>query len=568
MARKSRKNLNKQQTAGIEILEEKRVQNRAVLRTGAYARLSLENGGNETDDSLKTQIKLVHDYIAEHPDLILADTYVDNGYTGTNFNRPEFERMMQDVCSGKIQCIVVKDLSRFGRDYLETGHYLETIFPRMNVRFIAVTDNFDNSRKEDVESLAVPIKNMVNSLYAKDISRKVTAYFDAQWKKKDAPLISLPPYGYRLSEDKTRFVPDEETARTIRVIYHWLLDGLSMIEIANRLKLMGLPSPARWHQSNGRRVGKSIGEWTSQAVRRVVTEQEYTGDLIQHKTEKSLDKGFSVRAVDREDWIVRKDYHEPVILREDFELAQQIIEKNTREHYEDCDRNAEDRAMLPNYFRGMVYCACCRKKMVIVRRQHSDITGKHSIYTCKNKEAACPNMFQPYQMKWLMIVVMDQIHAFIKVSCDRKKLLKDMMSSNNDANAFASMKKKAASLAVRIADSEERKEKLYIDYTEGVLDKEEYQFMKEHYISEKQEMETKLQDVMDQLHQLEKKAQNFMNLANHLEEYLDCREFNPELVKELVDKIYIGKDNTLEIQFKCADVYMELAECMEAITDE
>ncbi|MCD7750464.1 MAG: recombinase family protein [Lachnospiraceae bacterium] len=569
MARKSRKNLNKQQAEGIEILEEKIKQNKVQLRTGAYARLSLENGGNETDDSLRTQIALVHNYINQNPDLVLTDTYVDNGYTGTNFDRPEFERMMQDACSGKIQCIVVKDLSRFGRDYLETGHYLETIFPRMNIRFIAVTDDFDNSRKEDVESLAVPIKNMVNSLYAKDISKKVTASFEARWQKEDAPLIVHPPYGYHLSEDKTKFVPDEEAASIIRVVFHWLLDGLSMKEIANRLKLIGLPSPAEWHGNYGRRVGKFVGDWNYQAVRRIAINQEYTGDMIHHKTETSLIKGYTSKKVDKEDWIIYKDHHEPIILREDFESAQSIIQENVRIHHEGCAKNAEEREMLPNYFQGKVFCGCCRKKMNFLRRHHSPgETEKHSIYFCRDKGEACPNTLRPYQTKWLMIVVMDQIRSFIRVSCDRKKLLKDMMASDNSASAFANAKKKAASLAARIAETEERKEKLYIDYTEEILDKEEYQFMKEHYISEKQELEAKLQITMEKLHRLEKKAEAFMNLANHLEKYLDCREFNQELVNELVDRIYIGKDNTLELRFKCADVYRELAECMEEMANE
>ncbi|MCD8013514.1 MAG: recombinase family protein [Lachnospiraceae bacterium] len=566
MARKSRK---KQQTAGIEILEEKLAQSQSQLRTGAYARLSLENGGNETDDSLKTQIALVHDYIKQNPELVLTDTYVDNGYTGTNFDRPEFERMMQDACSGRIQCIVVKDLSRFGRDYLETGHYLETIFPRMNIRFIAVTDDFDNSRKKDMESLAVPIKNMVNSLYARDISRKVTASFEARWQKEDAPLIVLPPYGYRLSEDKTKFVPDEDAARTIRVIYHWLLDGISMKEIAKRLELIGTPSPAEWHENNGRRVVKSVGGWSYQAVRRIALSQVYTGDLIHHRTETSLVKGYTGKKVDKEDWIIYKDHHEPIVLREDFERSQGIIQENVRVHHESRQKSAEERELLPNYFQGKVYCGCCRKKMKFIRRQHSPgETEKHSIYFCRNKEASCPNTFRPYQTKWLMIVVMDQIRSFIQASCDRKKLLKDMMASDNSASAFSSAKKKAASLAARIAESEERKEKLYIDYTEGILDKEEYQFMKEHYITEKQELEAKLQDVMEQLHRLEKNAEAFLKLADHLEEYLDCRDFNQELVNELVDRIYIGKDNTLEIRFRCADVYQKLAECMEGMTNE
>lgn len=158
MARKSRKNRNVESNIQTVVKKEN------LLDTAAYIRLSVENGGNETDETLVVQQMLVERFIEEHPDLRLEEVYIDNGFTGTNFERPGFMRLMEDVRSGKVQCIVVKDLSRFGRDYLETGYYLETILPKLNVRFIAITDDYDSSRKEDRENISVPIKNMVNAM--------------------------------------------------------------------------------------------------------------------------------------------------------------------------------------------------------------------------------------------------------------------------------------------------------------------------------------------------------------------------------------------------------------------
>lgn len=178
MARKSRRNKN------VEAVSNQIIENcENLIDTGAYIRLSVENGGNETDETLVVQQMLVEKFIEEHPDLKLAGTYIDNGFSGTNFERPGFLKLMEDVRSGKIQCIVVKDLSRFGRDYLETGYYLETILPRLNVRFIAITDDYDSSRKEDRENISVPLKNMVNAMYAKDMSKKILAAKDAQRKR-------------------------------------------------------------------------------------------------------------------------------------------------------------------------------------------------------------------------------------------------------------------------------------------------------------------------------------------------------------------------------------------------
>lgn len=206
MARKSRKNLMPQAAAQEAVQQNEK----ELLRTAAYARLSVENGGHETEDSLHTQILQIHNYIRENPELTLTDTYADNGFTGTRFDRPEFERMMQDVRTGKIQCIVVKDLSRFGRDYIETGSYLETIFPMLHVRFIAINDDFDNIRQSDVDSLAVPIKNMVNSLYAKDISKKISLSYQMR-REKGIPTSWCTPYGYQLNQQGNKFEATEDT---------------------------------------------------------------------------------------------------------------------------------------------------------------------------------------------------------------------------------------------------------------------------------------------------------------------------------------------------------------------
>ena len=234
MARKSRKNMMPQ----AAVQEAVQQNEKELLRTAAYARLSVENGGHETEDSLRTQILQIHNYIRENPELTLTDTYADNGFTGTRFDRPEFERMMQDVRTGKIQCIVVKDLSRFGRDYIETGSYLETIFPMLHVRFIAINDDFDNIRQSDVDSLAVPIKNMVNSLYAKDISKKISLSYQMR-REKGIPTSWCTPYGYQLNQQGNKLEATED-AKWVKLIYQWYLAGVSTNEIARRLEFLEL----------------------------------------------------------------------------------------------------------------------------------------------------------------------------------------------------------------------------------------------------------------------------------------------------------------------------------------
>lgn len=539
-------------------------EHKIFLPTAAYARLSVENSGHETDETLQTQVTLVHEYIRNHPDLQLVDTYIDNGFSGMDFDRPEFERLMQDVRSGRIQCIVVRDLSRFGRDYLETGHYLETIFPRLNVRFIAVTDNFDSNSKEDMESLAVPIKNMVNGLYAKDISKKLVAINEMKRQKGEA-LAGFPPFGFLRSEDGTAYVIDENTAPYIRVLYQWFLLGNSKPEIIERLDLLNAPCPKERKRVNSK---SNDGQWYTSSISRYLQNPAYVGDLALGKTKSAKYKGMGITPVDKENWVIHKNRHEPIILRDDFQAVQEIFNQNKRIHSESWAKSEEQRSEAKNHFSGMVYCGCCRKRMTFERRSRAKETKLQCLFVCKTRKGTSPCSYHNMQQDLLMILVMDQIRNLIQAMCDRKHLIEILMEPNSEKSISVSIQKKIGSLSYRIAQTEERKVTLYEDFAEGLLEEDEYQYMKEHYILEKQKLENELQEVMQKQHGIEKKAQVFMEQVNHLEQYLDCREFNEELVKELVSTIYVGMDNTIEIKFKCKDYFRELMEYMKGITDE
>lgn len=283
MARKSRKNMMPQ----AAVQEAVQQNEKELLRTAAYARLSVENGGHETEDSLHTQILQIHNYIKENPELTLTDTYADNGFTGTRFDRPEFERMMQDVRTGKIQCIVVKDLSRFGRDYIETGSYLETIFPMLHVRFIAINDDFDNIRQSDVDSLAVPIKNMVNSLYAKDISKKISLSYQMR-REKGIPTSWCTPYGYQLNQQGNKFEATED-AKWVKLIYQWYLAGVSTNEIARRLEFLEVARPnERLNRKLHEGDDPTYNKWHPSTVLRILNSSAYIGELVEY-----VDDGYT-----------------------------------------------------------------------------------------------------------------------------------------------------------------------------------------------------------------------------------------------------------------------------------
>ena len=239
MARKSRR-ANIVQEKKEELHISTSIITRRQLATAAYARLSVDKEKN--DESIQNQIELLHQYIREHEEYSLVDTYVDDGYTGTDFDRPEFIRLMDDVRTGKIQCIIVKDLSRFGRNFIETGYYIETIFPCLNVRLISINDDFDSSREEDRNSMVVPIKNMINEMYAKDASKKRVLSFEMHSRRGDMK-IAKSIYGYTVDKEENQLKVNAETAPIVQAIFRWYQMGRGTGDIVKRLKMLDIMTP-------------------------------------------------------------------------------------------------------------------------------------------------------------------------------------------------------------------------------------------------------------------------------------------------------------------------------------
>ena len=359
MARKSRKNLPQPEQATVSVqfpeLDEEKIP------TAIYGRLSVED--DEDNESMETQIALVQDFINRSSELNYVDTYFDNGFTGTNFKRPAFTRLMNDVRQKKIKCIVVKDLSRFGRNYLEAGYYIETVFPFLGVRLIAVTDHFDSTRKEDMESLALPIRNMVNTMYAKDISKKV--WTSLQRKKEAGYAVgSDAPFGYIRNPVTKRNEIDPETAFYVQLIFQWALMGVAIFEIARRLTLLKVPTPREWHRKivEGKEV-VTYKKWGETSVRHMLANQTYVGDTINNKSTQRFFAGQDKRDLSKEQWYVAKNTHPAIIARDDFEKVQEILTKNQKVFKTVRAESEQIRTEYQNDLAGMVFCADCGRLM-------------------------------------------------------------------------------------------------------------------------------------------------------------------------------------------------------------
>ena len=302
-----------------------------IYQTAVYIRLSVEDP-HPAGESIQMQRYILEQYVAVQPDMQLYGVFCDNGESGTDFNRPSFLYMMEQVHQGKVDCIVVKDLSRFGRNYIEVGYYLEKIFPCLGVRFVAVYDQYDTLELKNKDELVYSLKNLMNDWYAKDISKKIGSAFFI--KQKNGEFIgATAPYGYLKSqEDRHKLVVDMQTAPIVQKIFQWRIEGQGWTQIACRLNQRKIPSPSFYHYQKGHRKkkpSKAGSLWQAQGVKALVQNPVYAGHMVQGKYKTSLSDGILKTAVKRENWIVVKHTHPAIISQEIFDQVQ----KNIKQHH-------------------------------------------------------------------------------------------------------------------------------------------------------------------------------------------------------------------------------------------
>lgn len=525
------------------------------LPTAVYARLSIEDNGQADGDSIGTQIKMVEDYVNRQRDMALISTFIDNGYSGTNFDRPQFKAMMEKVKSGKIRCIAVKDLSRFGRNYVELGYYIEDIFPLLNVRLVAVNDNFDSFRKSDRDSLSIPIKNMVNAAYARDISKKQSSVLEMK-RRLGIHRMPYAPYGYRFDEHRN-LVRDPETAPYVRMIFSWAVAGVARSVIAKRLRYMGIPTPMDIQHEQGRNLSKSASGWNAYVVKGILGNPVYAGTIAMGKTKRSLCNGIAPTSIGREDWIYHYDRHEQIVSKEDYKVIEDMIAQNKKATEERIARNAAKREGLDASFRKIVWCAECGRPMPFIRGSHSraDIDNPtFGFYRCNSgkKVSCCEN--RKIQQNLLKIIVTDQIREMVEAAEDKKKVLEKIKSNETPDNRIRYYKRY---IMTKRRDAENARNKLmilYTDFSDGLLEEEDYHVLKEKTIAEAQALEAEARAAEAKLLEMEKAVDNYIRRAEELETYLDHPEFDESMVRELVERIDIYNGNKVTVTFKCADV--------------
>ncbi len=566
MARKSRK---AQAQPVAEVKKET-----AALPTAIYARLSVENSGKDDDgNSLQNQIAVCEDYLDGCPHLRLTEVYSDNGRTGTVFDRPAWNRLMDDVRTGKIQCIVVRDLSRFGRDYVETGSYLEKIFPALGTRFISVKENFDNfTCGNAMESLSVSLQNLVNAMYSRDISKKVSTALRAQMETGKFRNRNL-PYGYLWNEDKTAYVVDEDAAAVVRQIFEWKRQEVSVYTIVERLKTGGIESPERHKRRAGSRNGDNIqGEgWCPSTIRGILQNRAYIGEMVCGKSETALYKGLKKHVTETDKWIVVPDAHPPIVSVSDFEAVERQMQEDSAHRETAMEWSADIRAGMIDLFAGKIFCADCGKRMYYKRQRIcgcKNVTFR-GVYDCsthvRRGHATCFNHF--IRQDALNEKVFNAIRDQLQVALDYEKLLLAMRGGSGEASVREKHKAAVASVKLRLNALKKKRAGLYESYVEGILNEEEYAFAKQTYEEQYEALNRLLDEAVERRERFLASISPDNKWLTMMRGAAGMTGLTQELVDAIIEKVLVYGGGRIEVVFNYNDVFYAMLECVEQIKE-
>ena len=565
MARKSRK----AQAQPVAEVKKKA----AALPTAIYARLSVENSGKDDDgNSLQNQIAVCEDYLDGCPHLRLTEVYSDNGRTGTVFDRPAWNRLMDDVRTGKIQCIVVRDLSRFGRDYVETGSYLEKIFPALGTRFISVKENFDNfTCGNAMESLSVSLQNLVNAMYSRDISKKVSTALRAQMETGNFRNRNL-PYGYLWNGDKTAYVVDEEAAAVVRQIFEWKRQEVSVYTIVERLKTGGIESPERHKRRAGTRSGGNIqGEgWCPSTIRGILQNRAYIGEMVCGKSETALYKGLKKHVTETDKWIVVPDAHPPIVSISDFEAVERQMREDSAHRETAMEWSADIRAGMIDLFAGKIFCADCGKRMYY-KRQRIQCKGVvfRGVYDCSTHMRRGHGTCFKHAMRQdaLNKKVFNAIRDQLQVALDYEKLLLAMRGGSGEASVREKHKAAVASVKLRLNALKKKRAGLYESYVEGILNEEEYAFAKQTYEEQYEALNRLLDEAVERRERFLASISPDNKWLTMMRGAAGMTGLTQELVDAIIEKVLVYGGGRIEVVFNYNDVFYAMLECVEQIKE-
>ena len=517
--------------------------------TALYCRLSRDDGTESESNSIGNQKKLLSQ---EAKEMGLTDTkyYVDDGYTGTNFNRPGFQQLIDDIEIGLVSAVMVKDLSRLGRDYVSVGNYTNSYFPEHNIRFIAVNDAIDS---DEGESEIAPFKNILNEMYARDISKKIRSSHRLRGSMGEP--LSQPPYGYMKSpENKKKWIIDPEAATVVKSIFKMCLDGKGNETIARELQESEVLIPMAYWRSKGlNRGGKKTQtnpyKWCKTTIQKILSQQEYCGDIINFKTYSKSFKNKTRYENSKENWAVFKNVNEPIIDRETFETVQKFISKTKR-------RAPKKENGERSIFNGLIYCGDCHSKM----RYHTSTSNKEIHYfTCSDNKVdyrgKCPGRHY-VRADALEEVVKLELRRLVEMLEIDESYFAQLILWKNDEEREKDKKFLESELQKAIARSgtvSQLYEKLYEDNVIGKVSDEWFVELSHKYEKERMDLKAKIADTRHKIEELKNNNSEYEKFISAIRRFMQMDNLTSPLLRELIDHIDIfetegtGKSRTQRI---------------------
>ena len=529
-----------------------------VWNTCGYVRLSREDGDKDESNSVTGQKDLIRKYLSDHPELRECGMKVDDGYTGSNFERPAFQEMMAEVKAGTINCIVVKDLSRFGRNHLGVGEYLEQLFPFLGVRFIAINDHYDTLHSNvESDELVIPFKNLVNEAFCRDISVKTRSQLEIKRQRGDF-IGSFAVFGYRKDpEDHHRLLVDDYAAGVVRDIFKWKLEGISAEDIADRLNGTGVLTPMDYKRSQGMRYSttfrvKQESVWSAGMVLRILKNPVYIGVLEQGRVTTPSYKVKRLVKKPREEWAVVENCHEPIIDRYDFDSVQKVLTLDTR-------TSVGGKAV--EVFSGMVYCGECGSSMI--RKTVPTRNKRYVYYICaahKNEKTCSAHSMR---VETLDDIVLTALKKHIQDVID----LSDLLDMTDTAQLQQASVKKLQARLEKKQDEIERCQtllrSLYENLYDGIIDQNDYENLKKTYTRRRAEAEEQAEAIQAEIDKEINSFSQDRKWMNQFRKYQNITALDRTIVVSLIEHILIYREHRVEIVYRW---YNEFQQCMDLLT--
>ena len=501
--------------------------------TALYARLSKDDDLVGDSNSIVHQKEILAKYAKEHG-FTNIEFYVDDGFSGTNFNRPDFQRMMADAEEGKISTVIVKDMSRFGRDYIMVGYYTEIYFSNLDIRFIAINDNVDSNIQ--TENDLTPFKNVFNEWYARDTSKKIRAVFKAKGNS-GKHLTTNPPFGYKKDpNDKEKWIIDDEAAATVRRIFQMYVDGYRISEIGHKLTEEKVETPILYYMNRGIKTNARSEYpeiWDLMSIKYILSQTAYAGHTVNFQTAVKSYKTKKQIRLPKEDWIIYRNTQEPIIDEKTFETVQQMRKvKRARTKYNE-----------PNMFSGLLYCADCGNHLTIQRVARNRKMDNFSCATYRKKKKGLCSCHRILVSDLETIVKEDLQKVCEYVFLHEKEFTDEYLSGSKKETAKFQSKTKAELKRLSERQEEIGKiiRKLYEDNVSGRITDERFDFLAKSYEDEGNDLKTKIQELKNALASSVQDEEKLSKFLKVVKSYTKIEELTPEILNSFIEKIYIGE---------------------------